>query len=240
MAKSGVKTELSTEKRLIDGHYAMSGKIIARCHILIHRGYLTRSLIEKHSCIEKECTFFEKLKPEYWLALETAEKARKDERIKRKENKKQIKDRDIFIRETLEDSGCIYVTSIREESRNLLTISYIFDRKVDLTPEIKFLRKELRKTIKLQARIGSDEAIDKLIRKRRREMRKVTDLRRAPRVGDAAKKRLASLGVYCLEDLFGRNGDVLYEMDCKLSGKTINHKYLTAYRSAVEFANQNL
>lgn len=226
-----------TEKRLIDGNYATTKSIIARCHILRHRGYLTKSLIKKHCCIEKECTFFEKLKPEYWIALERAEKDRKSERSKVKESKKQVKDRDIFIRETLEDSGCIYVTSIREETRNLLTISYIFDRKVNLMPEILFLRKELGKTIKLQARIGSDEALEKLIRKRRRETRKVTDLRKAPGVGDATKKRLASLGVFCLEDLFGRNGDVLYGLDCKQSGESVNRRYLSAYSSAVEFAN---
>jgi len=45
------------------------------------------------------------------------------------------------------------------------------------------------------------------------------------------------LGVYCLEDLYGRNGDALYKLDCDLSGKIINRRYLTAYRSAVEFIN---
>jgi hypothetical protein len=77
-----------------------------------------------------------------------------------------------------------------------------------------------------------------LVRILKKKMRKVTDVRKAPKVGVATKKRLAALGVYCLEDLFGRNGDALYELDCELSGKPINRRYLTAYRSAVEFADK--
>jgi len=149
-------------------------------------------------------------------------------------------DNDIYIKETLEDSGHIHITSIREEARNLLVIYYIYDKRINLEPEIKFLRETLKKIIKMQARIGSDEAIEQLIRKPRRETRKVADLRKAPKVGIAAKKRLARLGVYCLEDLFGRNGDFLYRLDCEISGEKVNRRYLTAYRSAVMFANENI
>jgi len=105
-------------------------------------------------------------------------------------------------------------------------------------PEIQFLRNELGKPIKIKAVIGNEEAIEKLIKKPRRELRKVTDVRKAPKVGEVTKKRLASLGVYCLEDLFGRNGSKLYRQDCKQSGKTLNRRYLTAYCSAVDFANE--
>ena len=66
---------------------------------------------------------------------------------------------------------------------------------------------------------------------------KVTSLRKAPKVGIVTEKRLAALGVYCLEDLFGQNGDNLYERDCELSDEHVNRRYLTAYRSAVDFAN---
>ena len=225
-------------KRLINGNYASSRNIIARCHNLIHRGYLSKNLIESHDCIAKKCPFFEKLKPEYWKGLESEAQKKKKERLKRKEALKLINARDVFIRETLEVSGCVHVTLIKDEKPNLLVISYIYDRKIDLTPEIQFLRKELGKTIKLQARKGADDVIELLIRKPRREMYKVTDLLNAPKVGLATKKRLASLGIYCLEDLFGRSGDALYRLDCKLSSKSVNRRYLTAYRSAVKFANE--
>jgi hypothetical protein len=226
--------------RLINGNYANNDNVIARCHILIHRGYLTKGLAKAHSCISKKCTFFEKLKPEYWQTLERLENEKKENRLKRKQAVEILNDRDIFIRETLEDSGHIHITLIREEPRNLLVVYYIYDKRINLDLEVKFLSKKLKKTIKLQTRTGSDEAIEQLIRKPRRETRKVTDLRKAPKVGIAVKKRLAALGVYCLEDLFGRSGDVLYRLDCEISGEKVNRRYLTAYRSAVIFANENI
>lgn len=228
---------IEKEKRLIDGNYAVSSKIIARCHSLLHRGYLTKSLVKSHNCIGKKCSGFEKLKPNYWRALESAEEAKKKRRLQLKDEKKLANDRNIMICATLEDSGSIYVTSIREEPRNFLVISYIYDRHVNLSDEVQFLRKELGKNIRLKAVMGTDEAIENLIRKPRREMGNVTDVRKAPKVGNAAKSRLSSLGVYCLEDLFNRNGDVLYRLDCHKSGKTIDRRYLAAYRSAVEYAN---
>ncbi|MCL2088712.1 MAG: helix-hairpin-helix domain-containing protein [Oscillospiraceae bacterium] len=223
--------------RFINGSRANLSNAIAYCHILTHRGYLSKTLVKSHDCIAKKCPFFEKLKPDYWRSIEAEERKRKANRLKYRQKSEEKKDRDIFIREVLEDSGHIYITNIKDESPNLLVISYIYDRYVDLVSEIQFLRKKLGKYIKLQARTGTEEAIEQLIRKRRRETGKITDLRKAPKVGLAAKNRLASLGIYCLEDLFGRDGDELYDLDCELSGEKVNRRYLTAYRSAVTFAN---
>jgi len=224
------------EKRLIDGNYTNVDKIIARCHSLRHRGYLTKSLVKSHDCIGKKCTSFEKLKSEYWLALTVTKIGQKEKRIQRKHEKIKTYDRDVFIRATLEDSGNVYITSIREESNNFLVISYIYDRHTDLSQEVRFLRKELNKNIRLKAVKGTEEAIEQLIRKPRRDMGKGTDLRKAPKVGNASKSRLQSLGIYCLEDLFNRNGDALYRLDCHKSGKKIDRRYLTAYRNAVKYA----
>ena len=68
--------------RLIDGHYANSNNIIARCHLLTHRGYLTKSLVKSHDCINKKCPFMEKIKKEYWKALDEAKQEKKDNRVK--------------------------------------------------------------------------------------------------------------------------------------------------------------
>jgi len=226
-----------TEKRLIDGNYSLTKGIIARCHNQTHRGYLTKNLVKKHQCVEKECSFFEKQKPEYWKALERSEQEKKQKRQKIKEESRVIQERHRLVRDTLEKSGCIHVTSIQEHE-DFIFISYIYDRKTDLFPEIRFLRSKLGKTIKMQASIGSDEVLEKLIRKPRRETRKVTDVCKAPMVGKAVKERLRALGVYCLEDLYGRSGIALYDLDCKLSGKPVNRRYLAAYRSAVMYANE--
>jgi len=150
-------------KRLIDGHFAGNEKIIARCHLLTHRGYLTKALIQSHSCITKKCPFFEKTNSNYWQIIEGAVREKKNNRDKRKQTLEVTRQRDVLIRETLEKNGHIYITAIHEEPRNLLVISYIYDERVNLSSEILFLRRELGKTIKLQARIGSEEAIERLI-----------------------------------------------------------------------------
>jgi hypothetical protein len=228
-------------KRLINGHYSFGDNILARCHVMTHRGYLTKALIKSHGCLNKRCTFFEKLRKDYWRQQELdAQKKKltsKENRLKRKQAQARINDRNEIIRETLQDSGHIHVTAIRDEPRNGLAICYIYDKKVDLTPEITFLCGKLKKKIRLRAVFAPEDNIEQLIRKPRRDMRKVHDLRDAPLVGNATKKRLEALGIYCLEDLFGRSGDKLYELDCKLSGQKINRRYLAAYCSAVSFAN---
>jgi hypothetical protein len=222
--------------RLITGDYANSSNIVARCNWPRHPGFLSKGIVKIHGCVTKNCSAFEKLRPEYWQAAEKAEQDRKNNRLKRKQAIKNNCSRDALIRETLEKSGHIHVTSIREESRDFLIVSYIYDRRIDLTQEIRFLREKLGKAVRLMPRIAAAGAVDRLIRKPRRETREVTDVRNAPKVGSAAKKRLEALGVYCLEDLFGRSGDALYKRDCEISGKKIDRRYLTAYRSAVEFA----
>ena len=233
-----IKNEDTKLKRLIYGGHAGDKKIIGRCYSRNHPGYLTKKLVEIHKCIEKNCTAFMKLRPEYWNEIERIEQKKKDNRLNRKKEEKSANDRDKLIRETLEKSGHIYITSIREERASLLVVSYIYDKQVDLSSEIKYLRSKLMRIIKLQARIGTDDAIEQLIRKPRRETKKVTDLLKAPTVGPVAKSRLNALGVFCLEDLFGRCGDELYQLDCELSGGSISRRFLTTYRNAVNYANE--
>ncbi|MCL2486136.1 MAG: hypothetical protein FWE86_00870 [Oscillospiraceae bacterium] len=155
------------EKRLINGYYAKDENIIAFCHILTHRGYLSKTLVKSHDCITKECPFFERLRPEYWEAVGRREEKIKINRIRKKQIAEEIENRNAFIKETLEQGGHIYVTSIKDQSRKILVISYIYDEWTDLTPEIDILRKKLKKSIRLTARVGSAEAIELLIRRRK-------------------------------------------------------------------------
>jgi len=156
-------------KRLIDGHYANRDNIIARCHLVTHYGYLSKSLVKSHDCLAKNCPFFEKANPDYWQHLDKIAQEKKNNRLQRKMNIKRKNDRDRLIRETLENCGNIHVTAIREMSEKFLVVSYIYDKRVDLRPEIQFLCKKLGKTIKLEAKVGSDYVIERLIREPLRE-----------------------------------------------------------------------
>ena len=229
--------EKQLESRLIDGNYTKNSNVVARCHVRLHRGYLSKSLVKSHQCIAKKCPFFQKLKPEYWEALEASLQGQKERRQRLKQATRTEAARDLFIKETLEANGCIHVTSIREKSQNILTITYIYDLRIDLSDEISLLRTLYNKRIELSASPGTRETIEKLIKVPRRENRITTDVRKAPRVGNATKKRLASLGVYCLEDLYGRTAKDLYSLDCKQSGTTVNRRYFAAYQSAVGAAH---
>ena len=149
---------------LIDGHYANRDNIIARCHLATHYGYLSRSLVKTHDCLAKNCPFFEKMNPDYWQCLDKIAQGKKNNRFQRKMDIKKKNERDRLIRETLESCGHIHVTAIREMSGKFLVISYIYDKRVDLRPEIQFLCRKLGKTVKLEARVGSDDVIERLIR----------------------------------------------------------------------------
>ena len=229
--------EEQLEIRVINGNFVKDKDVIARCHCQVHRGYLSKSLVRSHQCISKKCSFFEKLKPEYWEAVETERKEQKARKQRLKQAVRMKEERDLLIKETLQASGCVHVTSIREKTPNVLTITYIYDLRPDLSSEVSFLRRECKKRIVLCARGGTVETIEQLIKMPRRETRIVTDVRKAPNVGSVTKKRLDALGVYCLEDLYGRTANALYALDCKRSGKTVNRRYLAAYQSAISFAH---
>ena len=203
---------------------------------MAHRGYLSIDLIKSHDCINKQCPFYEKLTDEYWLSLERLSVKTRLNRVTKKQEIQDKNDRDIIVKNMLEQSGHIYVTSVREDRLDILTISYIYDRRTDLSQEKFDLQAQLHKRIKLKAKTGEEEVIEQLIRKPRRDTKKVTDLRKAPKVGPVTKKRLAALGVFCIEDLFGRSGRALYFRDCKLSGGKVNRRFIGAYESAVEYA----
>jgi len=42
--------------------------------------------------------------------------------------------------------------------------------------------------------------------------------------------------LFCVEDLLGRDGDVLYKLDCEMFDEKVNLQFLRVYRNAVEFA----
>jgi len=161
--------------RLINGQIANTENVTARCRSLTHRGYLSKSLVKSHDCIKKKCPFFEKLNPEYWQIIESAKQEKKNNRLKRKKEKEMMSARDMVIRKTLEDSGHIHVTSIKEESRNSLVISYIYDKEIDLANEIQSLQKKFNKKIMLQPIFASNDLIELLIRKHRHESDKVSN-----------------------------------------------------------------
>ena len=224
--------------KLINGARARETNVIGYCHLERHSGYLTKNLIKVHECLEKKCNFLRKLRPEYWKGRKEFEQAQKDKLIRPRRKVETNAERDAFIRRILEKDGNIYVTVIREENKGFLTVSYISDRRVDIRPQARVLQNRYSSMrIKFKPAAASEAAIEKLIREPRRKAEKGMDLLKIPGVGSVTKSRLIFIGVHCIEDLLGRDGDDLYELDCELSAEKVNLRFLRVYRNAVEFVN---
>jgi hypothetical protein len=224
------------DKKLIDGHWAKVENVVARCHLRTHPGWLSKGLMASHDCIKKQCPFMKKVNPKYWKSVEKAiEKKRSDKKYKSDKERSAL-ERNRLIVDIMENNSSIHVTAIKEEGISNLVIYYISDRKVDTHEELNLLKSRLDMGVRLKYVNAPDENIEALIRKPRREKMVVTDIRKAPLVGDATKKRLENIGIYCLEDLFGRSGKWIYQKDIRESGEKVNKAYLKRYISASKYA----
>lgn len=58
-----------------------------------------------------------------------------------------------------------------------------------------------------------------------------------PGVGKSIAKDLNDLGIYGVEDLIGKDPEVLYELSCELQGMKIDRCLLYVFRCAVYYAS---
>ncbi len=225
-----VKKPRSETVRLIDGATAKKTNVIGYCNLTAHRGWLSKTLYDKHHCAEKKCPFFQKSNRDYWIQimLEQAASRKNREHLWREE--KQRRDED--IRATIEAHQDVYVTKIREIPRGL-QVSYIYSRKVDLSEAIKVLKAKYYLTIFLKPVRAPAANRDALIINRRR-----TDLLAIPGVGKVTAERLIALGYGCVEDLAGKSPELMHAADCRMRGVERNGRLLRAFRIAVEYANK--
>lgn len=59
------------------------GNVVGYCRYHLHPGYLTKSLVKKHKCIEKKCHFLDKsVNPAYWERFQEQQKPEKHKKPK--------------------------------------------------------------------------------------------------------------------------------------------------------------
>lgn len=63
-----------------------------------------------------------------------------------------------------------------------------------------------------------------------------TDLRTIPNIGEQIKKDLIQIGMQSVEDLKGKNPEILYEQVCKVKGFQEDRCLLYVFRMAVYYA----
>lgn len=152
--------------RLIDGHLAEKRRCIARCHLDTHPGYLSKTMVKTHRCLEKQCPFLEKIPHEYWetRAQLEAEKAEHRKRVKAAIASK--KERNAYIRSYLEERHPIYVTVIEDMSKGLLKITFLSSNHIDLEEEEIHLKELCKKALYFHSVGKKQRYIDALIAKR--------------------------------------------------------------------------
>lgn len=99
--------------RTIDGSWCQKGKILGYCWSDLHKGYLTKKLIDGHRCLEKQCFGFQKY-PEapYWIQKEESKKKRLEGRNIKKTIKKQKREYLEKIRELTANDKDFYAVAI--------------------------------------------------------------------------------------------------------------------------------
>lgn len=87
---------------LIDGSRPVvdTKAIVGFCHYIIHKGYVTVTLLQKHECLEKKCPYLEKFENyPFWAKYEAREKQKasikraKKNRLRQEKNQKEKADR---------------------------------------------------------------------------------------------------------------------------------------------------
>ena len=76
--------------KLLDGSVVQvpRGKIIGFCHNLIHPGKMTKTTLEKHRCLAKQCPFLERYEDApFWAARKVKEAAKQSAKQYKKEKK---------------------------------------------------------------------------------------------------------------------------------------------------------
>ena len=154
-------------KYLFNGVPAKESNIIGRCKNYNHRGWMSRTLLKNHECIEKGCRYFEKVNPEYWNGQERQKIAAADKRREAKERKKFEAEREAFIRALFIPYSYVHMTSVQETDFGL-RIAYIYDQDQDLTEVAQAVKQKYNCSVLLKPANSRPDVKQMLIRNRQR------------------------------------------------------------------------
>lgn len=57
---------------------------VAYCHNRLHKGYLTARIMRQHECLQKGCSYMERLPCQFWEQREVIKQKRRERKEKRK------------------------------------------------------------------------------------------------------------------------------------------------------------
>jgi len=135
----------------IDGTKSETTKRVGFCNNNLHRGYLTKKLMDEHQCIEKGCHYFIKYeKNAYWQQ----KNASKEKRQKAKEEKKYWEKKEnqalYLMRDLTKDIDDFGITAVYKRE-DYLEIRYVSLNMVNLTSELSVVKMKTGVNCKLSS-----------------------------------------------------------------------------------------
>ena len=135
-------------KRLLQmvggGPLCSEGKRVGYCWYDLHKGYLTKKLMDEHECLKKKCFFFEKFNDApYWKYRNDIKKKREERRALADERSgkcKAILDRFRVLCKSFE--GFAVADVAYDEKSDTFRVRYVALKFVDLGKVIKKVEKE--------------------------------------------------------------------------------------------------
>lgn len=135
----------------IDGTRSDVNKRVGFCNSNLHKGYLTKKLMDEHECIEKGCHYFIKYeKNAYWQQKNASKEKRQKAKIQKKFWEQKEQGALYLMRELTKDIQYLGITSAYKKE-NHIEIRYVALNMVNLSPEIYTLKNKLKIDIKLAA-----------------------------------------------------------------------------------------
>lgn len=67
-----------------------------------------------------------------------------------------------------------------------------------------------------------------------------TDLKKIPGVRENMKQMLIDIGIFCVEDLKGKDPEELYRLSCKYYNQKVDRCVLYVYKEAIYFAENEI
>lgn len=135
------------------------------CNNLSHKGYVSKILLRSHKCIDKQCPLLTKCNLNYWMQIEKERSNVHKKREIARQEKLKTAQRDEFICSVFEPYDHIHITSIKEMKSGFM-ITYIYNKRIDLSEAVTILREKYQCSIYLKAVRSSDEIRRKLIREK--------------------------------------------------------------------------
>ena len=114
-----------TKKRTIDGNHCEAKHVVGYCHCRLHKGHLTKKLLDAHDCLHKNCVYLERNNEHpFFMQRNKNRDAKKQAKLMRKQMEQEQERVLKAIREHTADDGDFFAIRA-EQTETGFTVYYI-------------------------------------------------------------------------------------------------------------------